>query len=181
VTLERLSLRPAADDDFDALHALFCLPDVYRYLGDGAPPAAEITHEWIRRSHEDCAAVTGVGLWVLETSGPSPWGCVRMHLTDEPRSAELSYVLHPTLWGRGIATAMSWTALESAFGGGGIDRVVAGTDDPNTASLAVMRRLGMRFLRRTQNPRWTGVEYVRERTDPPPDPLPGTVAIRHDG
>jgi len=54
---------------------------------------------------------------------------------------------------------------------------MAGTDDPNEASLRVMHRLGMRFLRRTQNPRWPGVEYVRQRADPLPEPVPRTLAL----
>jgi len=102
---------------------------------------------------------------------------VRTHFLDAPRTAELTYVLHPQLWGRGLATAMGWTAMQRAFDSALVETMLAGTDDPNTASVAVMRRLGMRFLRRTRNPRWTGVEYVRQVQDPLPDPVPATLLM----
>ena len=104
-------------------------------------------------------------------------GCVRTHFLTAPRTTELTYVLHPELWGRGIATAMGWTAMQQAFGSGCVDAVIAATDDPNTASVAVMRRLGMRFLGHTRNPRWSGVEYVRHRSDPWPDPVPRSLVM----
>ena len=48
--------------------------------------------------------------------------------------------------------------------------IVAGADGANTASIGVMRRLGMRFNRKVQYPLGTGVEYFRRHDDPAPDP-----------
>jgi hypothetical protein len=53
-----------------------------------------------------------------------------------------------------------------------IDSVIAWTDLPNTASLAVMRRLGMRFHKNVQYPLGAGVEYVLHRDDAAPLPAP---------
>ena len=171
-------LRWVEDADGERLHELFCLPDVYRYLADGAAPDVAITRQWIRRSHAERQTVGGIGLRLLIDADDVLIGCVRTHLLEEPRTAELTYVLHPAVWGRGLATRMGWTAMQAAFDGGAVERIIAGTDDPNTASRAVMERLAMRFLRSTRNPRWRGVEYLRERRDPPPDPIPEFLTIR---
>lgn len=173
-----LHLRSAVTQDKDELHDLFCLPEVYRYLADGAPPPESVTKDWIQRSSEDGAKAAGVGLLVLSASNEPVLGCVRTHLLSTPGTIELSYVLHPRLWGQGIATAMAWTAIQRAFEGGDIDCVMAETDDPNTASLAVMKRLGMTFRRKTQNPKWSSVEYMRRVDDSPPQVLPDILPIR---
>lgn len=161
----------------DRLHELFGLPDVYRYLADGAPPARAITDRWLEKSFVDRERTPCVGLFELIDGEAGLIGCVRTHFLDQPETVELTYVLHPAFWGRGIATSMGWTAMCRAFDSGLVATVIAGTDDPNTASLAVMRRLGMRFLRRTQNPRWSGVEYVRHRDDPAPEPMPALLPM----
>lgn len=171
------SLRPAADDDADALHALLCVPEVYRYLADGTAPPRSAVEGWLARSHADFSAC-GLGLWVLEDDRACLDGCVRLEAQPELRSAELMYVLHPRRWGAGLATRMSWTVMQLAFQGGRIDRIVAGADAPNTASVAVMRRLGMAFLRSPQYPAEPGVEYVFRRGDPAPAPLPQPIQVR---
>ncbi|MEZ5559182.1 MAG: GNAT family N-acetyltransferase [Pseudomonadales bacterium] len=162
--------------DVIRLHQLFCTPAVYRYLADGYPPPRSATEAWIQRGIDDQQR-GDLGLWLLQNKPTGLAGCVRTHLLDAPETAELTYVLHPDWWGRGLATSMGWTATCHAFAGGRIVQMIAGTDEPNTASAAVMRRLGMRYLRATQNPRWPGVEYVRQRDDPPPDPLPSLLPI----
>jgi RimJ/RimL family protein N-acetyltransferase len=177
------SLRPVADDDTAALHAVLCVPQVYRYLADGAAPPRSAVEGWIARSHADFSA-SGVGLWVLEDGRAyldGLGGCVRLEAQPELRSAELMYVLHPRHWGAGLATRMSWTVMELALQGGRIDRIVAGTDAPNTASVAVMRRLGMTLLRDVHYPAGPGVEYVFRRGAPAPAPLPQPIPVRRAG
>jgi ribosomal-protein-alanine N-acetyltransferase len=167
----RLRLAQAADEE--ALHALFSLPEVYRFLADGAAPPRSIARGWIARSTSDFES-TNTGLWLLETQGEHQLGgCVRLEPATEG-SAELTYVLHPRDWGQGLATRMSSTVIHLAFKGGRIDRVTAGADLPNTASIAVMQRLGMTFLRNVQYPAGIGVEYElrRESTLPAIAPIP---------
>ena len=173
--LHRPRLVPAPFEHGDRLHALFCMPEVYRYLADGAPPARAITDHWLEKSSLDRARTPCVGLFELLEGEDRLIGCGRTHLLEESGAAELTYVLHPDFWGQGLATMMGWTLMQQAFDSALVETMIAGTDDPNTASQAVMRRLGMRFHRHTQNARWSGVEYIRRADDPTPDPVPGTV------
>ena len=50
------------------------------------------------------------------------------------------------MWGRGIATEAAWACLRYAFEEVDMERVIAGADAPNTASLRVIEKLGMRYL-----------------------------------
>jgi ribosomal-protein-alanine N-acetyltransferase len=105
-------------------------------------------------------------------------GLVRLETLAEARSAELTYVVEPRHPGRGLATRMSWTVLQHAFGSGRFDTIVAGADVPNEASVRVMQRLGMSFRRSVRYPAGPGVEYVSRREDPAPQPMPRAIALR---
>jgi RimJ/RimL family protein N-acetyltransferase len=72
---------------------------------------------------------------------------------------------------------MAWTAINRAFLSLQIDSVIAGTDLPNTPSIAVMRRLGMRFHKDVQYPLGAGVEYVLHRDDKGPLPKPVLISL----
>ena len=124
--------------DVGALHELLCLPEVFRYLFDGTPPEATLAEQCVAES-DDNFETFGVGLWLLEDERGMA-GFVRLD-PDNKQSAELTYALQPSLWGRGLATRMGWTAMEAAFERPWCDKVVAGADLANYSSLAVMERL----------------------------------------
>lgn len=167
-------LRAADLNDIDGLHALAANPLVYRYLFDGVPPNKEFIARAVSQSVAN-AGETGLGMWFLEDGSTRYTGCVELRPYPSPRSAELIYLLDPRYWGQGLAVRMAWTAITHAFLSSQIDSVIAGTDLPNTASLAVMRRLGMRFHKHVQYPLGAGVEHVLHRDDPVP--LPKAVLI----
>lgn len=164
-------LRRVTDADTNALYDLMCIPAVYRYLADNAVPPRSVLEDWITRSHHDFTEC-GIGLWILEHSDGQLAGCVRLEADLAGRSAELTYVLHPQFWGFGLATRMSWTVMQLAFARSTIEQIIAGADDPNAASFAVMRRLGMTFVRHVQYPAGPGKEYLFRRSDPLPSPVP---------
>lgn len=104
-------------------------------------------------------------------------GCVGLEEDLRPGTAELVYLLHPDHWGEGLATRMSWTIVDWSFRTKQLEQVVAGADEPNTASVAVMKRLGMQYLRAVSYPLGPGVEYVMRHTDPKPRPLPRLIPL----
>jgi ribosomal-protein-alanine N-acetyltransferase len=151
-----------------------CIPAVYRYLADNAVPPRSVLEHWIARSHHDFTE-RNMGLWVLEHSDGQLAGCVRLEAAPANRSAELTYVLHPQFWELGLATRLSWSVMQLAFARSDIEQIIAGADDPNTASFAVMQRLGMTFVRHVQYPAGPGREYIFRRTDPAPVPVPAVI------
>ncbi|MGH0035399.1 MAG: GNAT family N-acetyltransferase [Myxococcota bacterium] len=171
-------LRRATTRDVDALHALFSLPDVYRYLADGVAPARAVSEAWV--AGNSTPRHGGLGLWLLVGDGWPVAGCVRLEERSSADSLELTYVLHPALWGRGLATRMGWSAICRAFGTGAVSEVVAGADAPNRASLAVMRRLGMELLGAVDYPAGRGFEYVLRRDAGGPTPRPEPIGFEDE-
>jgi hypothetical protein len=72
---------------------------------------------------------------------------------------------------------MAWSAIEGAFESGQADAVIAGADSPNTASLALMRRLGMQFHRNVTYPLGSGAEYILHRDCAGPIPRPESILV----
>ena len=155
-------LRPSTSGDRSRLLELLSLPMVFEFLCDGSPPQPQLVDEWIAPPEQVGAPM---GLWLLESETGCLLGCVRLSpWTDQPASAELTYVLHPSQWGRGLATAMSRSAISAAFGHEGCDSILAGADVANHRSIEVMKRLGMQLLRTVEYPAGPGVEYRLTRS-----------------
>jgi len=75
----------------------------------------------------------------------------------------LFWAITPTLQRRGIATEAASAIINYAFGTLKLGRILAGTEYDNAASIAVMRRLGMRIERNPYPvPEWFQIHGVLE-------------------
>jgi RimJ/RimL family protein N-acetyltransferase len=139
---ERLVLRPVTADDHAVLLAHWAAPDVRRFLFDGATlSAAEIT-ESIEESTRDFGR-DGYGLWLIhERGGTDLVGTAGLRPLED-LGLEIFYSLALGSWGRGYATEAARAVLDHALGPVGLPEVLAEVDEGNTASIAVIERLGM--------------------------------------
>lgn len=176
ITEDNWRLRRATLDDINGICALGSKPLVYRYLFDGAAPSRELIAGRVEQSIAEPAAA-GLGMWLLEDALMPYAGCVELRSYPAPRSAELTYLLDPGVWGRGLAVRMAWTVISHAFRSSHIDAVIAGADLPNSASLVVMQRLGMEFHKEVAYPLGGGVEYVLRRGDAGPTRRPALIPM----
>ena len=142
LSTERLVLRPVTADDHAALLAHWTQPDVRRFLFDGAAlSAAEVT-ETIEESIRDFAA-SGYGIWLIELGqGTGLVGTAGLRPLEDS-GLEIFYSLAPGSWGRGYATEAARAVVEYGLGPLGLPEVLAEVDEGNTASVAVVKRLGM--------------------------------------
>jgi RimJ/RimL family protein N-acetyltransferase len=140
----RLTLRPFAGEDVAELHRLFRNADVRRYLLDDMV----VTREWVEDEVADSRArfaQIGCGLWALtEHDRAEVVGFVGFRPFFDPPELQLLYGLLPSCWGRGYATEAAEAAIAHAVHALGMDEIRAATDASNTASIAVLNRLGLR-------------------------------------
>ena len=148
---ERMRLVPLGLEDAAPLFEIFRHPDVRKYLLDDDL----VSMEWVR--DEIAASVgsferEGWGLWTIR---PEPAGEIAgfagFRPFFEPPEIQLLYGLHPDWWGHGLATEAARAVVDHAFGTLGFDEVRAATDRPNTASTAVLERLGMTLTRASEH------------------------------
>ena len=128
----------------DELHDLFTDADVRRHLLDDVV----VSREWVEKevlSSRARFAESGCGLWTLTERGRDAIvGFVGFRPFFDPPELQLLYGLLPSVWGRGYATEAARAAIDHAFGVLGLEEVYAASDPPNTASIALLGRLGMR-------------------------------------
>lgn len=140
---ERLTLRPLEADDLDDLHRISNEPGVRRYLWDDEPVSEAAIRDLIAQSRRTFIS-QNVGLFGVRLRGGENLlgfcGFVRLEGMNE---LELAYELTASAWGRGIATEAALACVRYAFEAG-LERVIAGADPPNVASLRVIEKLGMK-------------------------------------
>ena len=147
LTTERLVLRPFRAGDFEAVHAYASDPAVTRYTSFG-PNTQEQTREFLarceaesseeKRSHYNLAVTFRGEDRVVGGAGFN---------VDHPLhgGAELGYVLHKDVWGKGVAAESAGAMIDFAFGTLGLHRIVARCHPANMASARVMEKVGMQY------------------------------------
>jgi RimJ/RimL family protein N-acetyltransferase len=139
---ERLVLHPVTADDHAVLLAHWGAPDVRRFLFDGAMLSAAEVSEAIEDSARDFGRA-GYGLWLIHEKDPAGLVGTTGLRPLEDIGLEIFYSLAPGSWGKGYATEAARAVLDHALGPLGLPEVLAEVDEGNTASIAVIERLGM--------------------------------------
>jgi [ribosomal protein S5]-alanine N-acetyltransferase len=139
---ERLVLHPVTADDHAILLAHWAAPDVRRFLFDGAMLSAAEVSEAIEDSTRDFGRA-GYGLWLIHEKDPAGLVGTTGLRPLEDIGLEIFYSLAPGSWGKGYATEAARAVLDHALGPLGLPEVLAEVDEGNTASIAVLERLGM--------------------------------------
>lgn len=152
----RLKLRDYRPEDFEAMCRYVCDPRVTRFLFLG-PRDAEEAEQYLRRiiGYQKERPRTAWELALEETgSGRQVGGC---NLTMiGPGEADLGYMLHHDLWGRGLATEVACALRDAAFRELALERVISTVDVRNAASIHVLEKAGFRWeatLRRCRQAR----------------------------
>lgn len=139
---EHLVLHPVTADDHAVLLAHWGAPDVRRFLFDGAMLSAAEISEAIEDSTRDFGRA-GYGLWLIHEKDPAGLVGTTGLRPLEDIGLEVFYSLAPGSWGKGYATEAARAVLDHALGPLGLPEVLAEVDEGNTASIAVIERLGM--------------------------------------
>jgi RimJ/RimL family protein N-acetyltransferase len=141
----RLLLRRQTLDDLDDLYALYCDPDVVRYIPD-APRDYEETRaelEWHRNGHPKYPEL---GLWatIHKETGQFIGRCGLIPWTIEGRlDIEVAYLLAKAYWGQGLGTEVAQAIVDYAFNRLYLQRLVCLITPGNTASQTIAEKIGM--------------------------------------
>ena len=149
----RLRLRPWRPEDRASFAAINAEPAVQRYLRPSTP---ETSIALIDRIDQHFAS-NGWGFWAVEERerGLLIGLCGLAHVPWDAfftPAVEVGWRLSTRWHRRGLAREAAEAALAFAFGRLGLGRVVAYTVPENTASWALMERLGMRRLGEFDHP-----------------------------
>ena len=134
IRTERLLLRRARPDDLEDLHAV---------MGD-----ARAMRYWDRPAHDDLAQTRRFLEALIRSDGEDDddfaieFGGRMIGKAGFWRKAEIGYLIHPDLWGQGLASEALAALIPRAFQRWRISEITAECDPRNTASVALLRKFG---------------------------------------
>ena len=144
---DRLTLREMTLDDWPAVHDYASQPEACRYQawGPNTPEESRAFVAWSvtearkrpRRLYRFAAVLNDTGRLIGD-------GGLEIH-SDRFRQGEISYIVHPDLWGQGYATAIAQLLLRFGFEHLSLHRIMATCDPRNVASARVLERIGMTY------------------------------------
>ena len=164
---ERLLLRPMDPaTDVDAVHAYQSREDVCRYVPYSPRSRAEVAKRLAdpartRSSLEAEGQAMDLAV-VVRDSGQLIGDVLLFWTSEEHRRGEIGYAFNPDFHGQGYATEACEPMLALAFDGLGLHRVIARLDARNSASAAVLRRLGLRQEAHLIENEWFKGEWASE-------------------
>jgi RimJ/RimL family protein N-acetyltransferase len=150
IETERLILCPWEAHDWREFRAIAADPEVMRYIGDGMPWPEERARQFVERQMS-LFDERRFCLWKLALKDSGLIGFCGLQPLPESEEIEIGWWLARAWWGRGLATEAARVALRDGFERAGLERIVALAQPANTASIGIMRKLGMRFERMTQS------------------------------
>jgi [ribosomal protein S5]-alanine N-acetyltransferase len=139
----RVKLRWLTDADVPALYAVFSHEEAMRYWSTPAMTELKQAQDYLDPIQAGFAEknLFQWGIALLKTD--EIIGTCTLHQLDaRNRRAEIGFALNPAYWGQGYASEAVGRALQFAFGPLRLHRIEADTDPRNTASIAVLKRLG---------------------------------------
>lgn len=139
----RLRLRPFADSDADAIHALQSNPRVLRYW-DSPPWTDRARAQAFLAACRQMAEDGSGARWAIETRDDHAFlgWCAMFRWNPVYRSLGIGYCLDEPAWGRGHATEAVRAMLHWAYDTLDLNRVEAELDTRNAASARVLEKLG---------------------------------------
>ncbi len=143
-------LRPLRPDDAVAWAAFAVLPAVKKHTSSTVNSVADLLPVIERAASGDAAAPVN---FALCTAGDDRLvGVVGFHTVSAlNRTAEITYILHPEFWGRGLATACTRAAVAWGFQERQWVRIQGTTLEPNLASQRVLLNAGFLYEGRLRN------------------------------
>lgn len=172
-TTARLWLRHVQPEDLDDLIALDSDPEVMRfisggkpntradYLGQGDQTKPGLLARMTAYSNQDPPNPQGYfSAFMGEARRFVGWFHLRPSVFD-PEVPELGYRLSRAVWGQGLASEGSRALVAYAFDTLGVAAVDACALPDNAASIAVMRKFGMRLVGESAHPLAPQLQVVR--------------------
>ena len=163
----RLILRHQMPEDLNSLFALYCDPDVIKYIPD-APRSYEEAREeltWHMHGHPKHPEL---GLWATihkDTSkyigrcGLLPW------TIDGQDEVEVAFLIGKAYWGQGLGTEAAQAILDYGFEKLNLSRLICLIDKENLASIKVAEKIGMTFEKEGKDEIGPYLLYSRNKPD----------------
>lgn len=161
---ERLILRPLDESDASAIFSMRSDADVMRYIREPQKNIRESV-DWIRLVSSRWGAERTGFCALIERDSSAFVGWCGVWSLEETGETEIGYAVAKPFWRRGFATEAARCFLQYAFSELDAERVVAVARPENAASIRVMEKIGMSFVKTGKFYNQILSQYAVERLD----------------
>lgn len=145
---QRLTLRHATSDDADFMLRLLNEPSFIRFIGDRGVRTLDDAERYIADRLVGSYERHGYGLYVVERrEEPGPIGICGLVKRDALPDADIGFAFLPEFWSAGYAYESAAAVKQHALGALGMARLLAITNDDNVASIRLVEKLGLAYVR----------------------------------
>lgn len=152
---ERLNYQLMTENDADLLLQLDQDPQVMKYINGGnLTTRTELTNVYLPRMKSYTNQSKGWGLWkvtISQTSEFIGWVLVRPmdYFSECPQfnNIELGWRFARQSWGKGYATEAAVAIKNALIRTGGVHKLLAIAVEENIASINIMSKLGMKYVK----------------------------------
>mgnify|MGYP001627193752 CR=1 FL=1 len=140
----RLYLREITPDDAENAYNLNKDREVIKYTGDDAFESVAAARAFLE-NYKDYKQY-GYGRWAVVLKDNDTFlGWCGLKYNADIDEVDLGYRFAQQYWGKGYATESAKACLEYGFGKLNLTSIIARANHENTASINVMKKLGMQF------------------------------------
>lgn len=130
-------------EDWPAVHSWARLPEACRHQSWGPNTQAQ-TQDFVDSAVKAWSATPQRRFPWIARVGRDAVGMGELHVrSHKQRQGEISYIVHPRVWGQGIGTEIGRHLLAYGFGELGLHRIHATCDPRNLGSSRVLSKIGM--------------------------------------
>lgn len=143
----RLTIRKFSEEDAEFMLRLMNEPPFLRHIGDRGVRTIADARAYIREGPLASYERHGFGLFLVELKGSRvPIGICGLLKRESLEDCDIGFALLAEFWSRGYAFEATSAVLADARAAG-VKRILAITSPDNTASMALLGKLGFRFDR----------------------------------
>ena len=149
----RLILRHQVIEDLDDLWALYCNPNITKYIPD-APRSREEAQEELEWHMHGHPKHPELGLWatIHKETGKFIGRCGLLPWTIEGQyDVEVAYTIAEEYWGQGLGSEAAQAILNYGFEKLNLSRLICIIDPDNSASQSVAKKIGMTYEKEAQD------------------------------
>lgn len=165
----RLRLRRVTTDDAAFVLELLNEPAYIRNIGDRGLRTVDDARRYITERFAASYEQHGFGLYAVEPKeGGGPLGISGLVRRESLPDVDIGYAFLKRHWGRGYALEAAQAVLQHAQRDVGLKRLVAITAPDNQPSMALLRKLGLRFEKILQLPEGESAFFSLDFADQAP-------------
>ncbi|WP_079251725.1 GNAT family protein [Streptomyces sp. MP131-18] len=140
-----VNLRKLTLNDWQAVHSWASLEEACRYQPRG-PNSEDQTRAFVQTAAEAWSRARQQRFVCIARSENNPVGMDELHIrSHRHRQGEITCIVHPRAWGRGVGTAIGRELLSRGFRELGLHRIYATCDPRNLPSARVLGKPGMTY------------------------------------